>query len=582
MFLIRGERPVTDDIVIVTIGDETLESLNRRWPYPREYFAKLIENLEIAGAREIIFDIEFTENSTALQDSILASTAKKYDNIVFAGKIIHDITANAKKSQQIKPIRELNYKNSRWGVINIRTDKDGFVRSYPLFQTFHKSKINSISLEGIINKYENVTDQKAKLYHNGKIFQINDRIIPLSSYNTTFLNFYGPAGTFKRYPMSNVIDDSSFEIPTFDFDAFEEYLKNGDFEGKTVLIGVTSEEFHDNFPTPFLSQKGLMPGVEIHANFIEMFLQNNFLKNADYFLLAAINFILCLIVFAVFYWLKPVISGITTLALIIASLVLTFYLFSQNNLLVPIFQIPVMLSGIYLISLVLNYLRTLSERKYIKKAFSRYMAPDLVDELIKNPQNLKYGGHQKEISVLFSDIRSFTTYTESHATSETVAVLSEYLTAMVDVIIKHKGTLDKFVGDEIMALFGTPVSLENHALNACKVALDMRKVLSELQNKWEKSGIQPFEIGIGVNSGQAIVGNLGSEQIFDYTAIGDTINLGARLEALNKNYNTKNKIIISEFTLELVKDYVIAEYLDDVKVKGKTKAVKIYSLEGLK
>jgi adenylate cyclase len=325
-----------------------------------------------------------------------------------------------------------------------------------------------------------------------------------------------------------------------------------------------------------------MPGVEIHANFVEMFLQNDFLVKFNYIYYLLISLVITLTLFALFYWLKPVLSGVVTFGLITISLVISFILFSEMNVLIPIFQIPILLVGIYIVSLILNYIRTLKERKYIKKAFTHYMASDLVEELLKNPKSLKYGGHQKEISVLFSDIRSFTTYTESHSPAETVEILSEYLTAMVDIIIKHKGTLDKFVGDEIMALFGTPVSLENHALNACKVALDMREVLTKLQHKWESNGIQPFEIGIGVNSGQAIVGNLGSEQIFDYTAIGDTINLGARLEAINKEYPTKNKIIISEFTLELVKDYVIVRYLDEVKVKGKTKAVKIFALEGLK
>ncbi|MDD2230286.1 MAG: adenylate/guanylate cyclase domain-containing protein, partial [Candidatus Cloacimonetes bacterium] len=175
-------------------------------------------------------------------------------------------------------------------------------------------------------------------------------------------------------------------------------------------------------------------------------------------------------------------------------------------------------------------------------------------------------------------IRDFTTYSENHSPQETVNILKEYLTAMVNVIVANQGILDKFVGDEIMALFGTPVALPNHALSACTVALQMRAKLSELQQKWEAEGKGSFEIGIGINTGQAVVGNLGSEQIFDYTAIGDTINLGARLEGINKEYETTKHIIISEFTLELVKDQVKVRYLDEVKVKGKNEAVKIYEL----
>ena len=153
---------------------------------------------------------------------------------------------------------------------------------------------------------------------------------------------------------------------------------------------------------------------------------------------------------------------------------------------------------------------------------------------------------------------------------------------MVKIIINNHGILDKFVGDEIMALYGTPVPLPNHSFDACKTALQMRECLSRLQEKWQNEGIEPFEIGIGINTGMAVVGNLGSEQIFDYTAIGDTINLGARLEGLNKEYNTFNHIIISEFTYEKVKNLVNANYIEEVKVKGKNIAVKIYELVSLK
>ena len=210
------------------------------------------------------------------------------------------------------------------------------------------------------------------------------------------------------------------------------------------------------------------------------------------------------------------------------------------------------------------------------------MAPELVSKLLNDPKSLKYGGSLQEVTVLFSDIRGFTTYSEKYKPEETVQILKEYLTAMVNTITANEGIVDKFMGDAIMALFGTPVKLENSALNACRTALMMRETLSELQAKWCKEGREGLEIGIGINTGSAVVGNLGSEQIFDYTAIGDNINLGARLETINTQYDTQNHIIISEFTLEKVKDQVETRYLDEVKVKGKDKPVKIYELISLK
>jgi len=202
--------------------------------------------------------------------------------------------------------------------------------------------------------------------------------------------------------------------------------------------------------------------------------------------------------------------------------------------------------------------------------------------LLKNPKSLKYGGTQQEITVLFSDIKDFTPYTESHPPEETVSILHEFLTAMVDIILQNQGILDKFVGDEIMALYGTPVPLTNSALSACKTALKMQDKLKELNQKWIREGKDPFNIGIGINTGKVIVGNLGSQQIFDYTAIGDSINLGARLESLTRQYETMNQIIISEFTLEKVKDMVDSKFIAEVNVKGKTQSVKIYELLSIK
>ena len=186
------------------------------------------------------------------------------------------------------------------------------------------------------------------------------------------------------------------------------------------------------------------------------------------------------------------------------------------------------------------------------------------------------------MTVLFSDIVSFTTYSEKHKPEETVQILKEYLTEMVKTVIKNGGIVDKFVGDEIIALYAVPLYTEDHALQACKTALDMRACLDRLLAKWKAEGVEPFDFGVGINTGQAVVGNLGSEMIFDYTAIGDTINLGARLEALTRDYDTTHRIIISENTYAKVQNQVEARYLDEVKVKGKDLAVRIYELLSVK
>ena len=217
----------------------------------------------------------------------------------------------------------------------------------------------------------------------------------------------------------------------------------------------------------------------------------------------------------------------------------------------------------------------------IRRMFSSYVSKRIVDELIKDPSKAKLGGDRKEITVLFSDIRGFTSFSEKHQPEEVVKLLNEYLGAMTEIVFDHEGTLDKFVGDAIMALWGAPVGQPDHAERAVRCALAMIERLQQLQAKWKSEGKYVIDIGIGINTGEMVVGNMGAEgKKMDYTVIGDNVNLGARLEGLTRQYN--NHIIISEFTYEKVKDIVRVNELGSVTVKGKQKPVVIYDLVGLK
>jgi adenylate cyclase len=209
------------------------------------------------------------------------------------------------------------------------------------------------------------------------------------------------------------------------------------------------------------------------------------------------------------------------------------------------------------------------------------VSPDVVEELVRNPKALQFGGEVRHLTVLFSDIRGFTTYTERHAPQDVVHMLREYLTRMVDLVLEEKGTLDKFIGDAVMAIFGAPQAVPDHALRACRAAVRMMDEVERLQAKWTAEGREPFEIGIGINTAEMVVGNLGSEQLFDYTVVGDGVNLGARLESLNKEYETQRHIIISEETYEAAREHLEVRRLGEVLVKGKTRPVIIYELLGI-
>jgi len=582
LFRLRGSKPISNDIVIIAIDDNTFQALNITWPFPRELHAKLIENLNRAGVKQIVFDIEFIDNSNPHADSLLAATAAKYNNVIFAGKVLRN-PDNPDHIQVLTPINQIMRRGINWGIVNTSVDADGFIRNYKCFDSVSNTPYYSIGLASVANSRVPQTDWQSVINSSQDHISLLNRRIPLSGKQKTLINYYGPGGTFTHLSFASVIDDESIPMPGYqghELDEFYDLIDSGILKNKTVLIGATIDELHDQFHTPFSSS--FTAGVEIHANFIEMVHAGDFLKRVSSLFVILLEFVLLTCLWLVFKAIKPQLSLVLVFVLAALYYYFAYYLFSQQNLLIPIVQTVLSFFVLYLLSVVSHYLATQKEKKFIRSAFQQYLAPELVSKLLSNPHSLTYGGSLQEISVLFSDIRSFTTYSENHEPEETVQILKEYLTAMVNVIITNGGILDKFVGDEIMALYGTPVPLPNHALAACKTALMMREKLTELQERWRTEGREPFEIGIGINTGLAVVGNLGSEQIFDYTAIGDTINLGARLESINKEYDTQNKIIISEFTLEKVSDFVIVNYLDEVKVKGKNQAVKIYELLGVK
>ncbi len=582
LFQIRGEIKTSGNVVIVNIGDDTFNSLGIQWPFPREYHARVIDNLERAGAAKIIFDIEFVEESNAESDSILASTIAKYDNITLAGKVITQITGKTKKTQVLAPISSLLRANANWGTVNISADNDGFVREYELFQKIGKT--NKYSLGAIaVASFKNRDNYLEDIINGEKYLQISDYLIPKKRNKTALINYYGPARTFPYYEYADVLDSEDFDIPFLDLDSFNDLMNKGVFKDKIVIVGVSAVEFHDSHPTPFFSEnRALTPGVEIHATFIDNVLMREHLSEFPYIKLIFIFLFLTFILFLININIRPTISIIYNSLLFFSYFGVVFYLFNTENMLLPVLEIPATIIVVYVIGLVFQYIKSTKEKFFIKKAFGRYIAPSLVEELIKDPKKLEYGGSLKNISVLYSDIVSFTSYTETHSPKETVELLREYLTAMVEVVKDNKGTLDKFVGDEIVALFGAPVELEDHAYWAAKTALEMRYKMQELQEKWKKNNRDPFEIGIGINSGEVTVGNLGSEQIFDYTAIGDNMNAGARIEALTRNYKTENNILISESTKILIEDKFEVEYVDDAMVKGKSKPIKVYQLLAMK
>lgn len=349
----------------------------------------------------------------------------------------------------------------------------------------------------------------------------------------------------------------------------ETWPKTKAVENKILMVGPFADGIaQDEKPTPY----GLMYGIEIHANALNTILMNNFLipapKWIEYAILLAFILLICFYTsrYSTLWGFVSVLIGVIVLFLGISIV------FERNNLVIdfPKPAIAMLLSFVAVVS----YRAMTEERdkKMIRTTFGKYVSPKVVDQILENPPEL--GGVDKELTVLFSDIRGFTTLSENMTPQELVNHLNVYLTAMTDLILEYGGTLDKYVGDEIMCFWGAPIPQEDHAILACKCALRQMEKLRELNEQWPEN--RRINIGIGLNSGIMTVGNMGSPGRMNYTLMGDNVNLGARLEGTNKQYGTG--IIISEFTYGLVKDHFIVRELDNIRVKGKNKPVLIYEL----
>jgi len=582
-FALRGQDEVADTrVAVIAIDEKALASLPQKLPYPREYYAKLIDNLTAAGARLIVFDIAFTEPSVAdpNEDLVFARAAQRSGRVIFAGKVVNEIAKNEILNVYLsKPIAPLLAGNADWAIVNVPEEDDGFIRSYLLYQEFNNQKYLPLALRAYIR----LTNGKAELDHaarNGTALRLNNLDIPYYGPNTFLINFRGPAGTFPTFSLADVLDDSSFDLGAIeDTDIFNEHLAAKTFKNKIVFIGASVEELQDNKFTPFFSyggKKRKIPGVEVHANALSTLLRRDFIKLAPYWvnlvMIVAASFLTMLIVLATRATFGIIFGVLEILALLVTAF--AFFSIQQIWLLVAAPVIAIVLS--YLGNSVQLVVFERREQRFVRKVFSQFVSKSVVDEMLAAGEMPKFGGEKRELSILFSDVRGFTTYCEKHPEEVVVQRLNEYLTEMVEIVFRNQGTLDKFIGDAVMALFGAPYHYAEHAEKACVTACEMIASLRGIQKRWSAKAEDYFQIGIGINTGTVIVGNMGSQQKFEYTVIGDEVNLASRLEGANKQYWTS--IVISESTYAQVKRKARVRELDLVKVKGKKKPARIFEL----
>lgn len=582
------------NVIIVGINNSDLKAMPAKFPFPRDYYAHLIENLNRAGARVIAFDLSFSSLSAG--DSVLREVLQKYDNVILG---VNKPEEGASGLYSMRSLEE-NYGNvfftdnrRQVGIVNVVKDRDDVVRTYTPMYLVGEDLTPTFAL-ATVGKYFGLKPlETAQIQSNA--FVLKDRVIPRYTPTSFLLNYYGPVGTFQYVRFQQVIDDSTFT--TVDEEEIGESIDQFDentmslFKDKIVLIGSEMPEERDYHATPMVNPDGqnIMHGVEIHATAIQNVFERFHISRADPEVEIGLILLLSLIGFTGllqlkqikfrFAWTIEVVAVVIALGLIFGIFQFSVLAFSNGNSYINIVSPSLAVVFSYVGTIVYQYLSERQQKAMIKSVFSHYISPAVVNELVANPEKAALGGDKRELTAFFSDIASFTTMSEALTPEALVQLLNEYLDDMTNIVIKHGGTLDKYEGDAIMAFWGAPIPQKDHALRACQAALEMQKRLSEMRPVWKKRGKPELEVRCGLNTGWMIVGNMGGKDRFDYTIIGDSVNLASRLEGANKQYNSK--IMISEFTHNHVNGKVAVRELDLIQVKGKTEPIKVFELLGM-
>ncbi|MBI4138714.1 adenylate/guanylate cyclase domain-containing protein [Candidatus Uhrbacteria bacterium] len=540
-------RPADPSIVVVAIDDASLGQIGR-WPWPRRVHAQLIKNLADAGARVIGYDVNFPEPSDPENDAELERAIREAGNVVLPvelqirqqkGELSFD------PSVVVSPIPAIGAAAAATGHSNTPPDVDGTVRRVPIMVSARdRSVVPAFALQAF------------RIAAPGR--DVPPRV--LDRYGRLSINFNGQPRTI--FPTISAV-----EIVRGTFD-------KGSVAGKTIFVGATAADLHDDRLVP--TSLGLpMPGVEIHASLYDTLLTKRWIVQTPFWFGPVLILLLGMALGAVIPVIRARYSLLLTLGLWIGSLVTAIVLFDRGRVMDVVWP-SLTLVFAYAAVTVERRMTADQERRELKTAFSRYVAPAVVDAIIEDPSRLKLGGEKRRMTVLFSDIRGFTTISESLSPETLVELMNAYLTAMTDIVFANGGTLDKYIGDAVMAFWNAPFDQPDHAARAAKTALEMQAKLAEMNRaKAFPNGIQ-LKIGVGINTGEMIVGNMGSETRFDYTVLGDNVNLGSRLESVTKDYGVG--IILSEAAKKEAGSVFKTRKLDTVTVKGKTEPVVIYEL----
>ncbi|MBI5138181.1 MAG: adenylate/guanylate cyclase domain-containing protein [Candidatus Vogelbacteria bacterium] len=556
--LLFSPKAVDERIVILAIDNDSLQKIGQ-WPWARSVYANAFENLNKYPPEVVGLDVIFADPSSRgkQDDEILADRLGRLSYPVIIPVEAEGLSLNSNPpaiwaswttKKLIEPIKA--YETLQVGHTNLVSERDGVIRKFPPSIGYAFSETG-------------FSERKAF----ARIVAENSNGFRLSDSKDERIVFAGPPGTVPRVSISRVVEGE------------EAILKS--LENKIVLIGSTASDLHDEQPTP-VSRGTLMSGVEIQAQIVNMLLKNYRLLGVPASAMILILLLAILIPTFLFIFVRK--TYIAVLACVLVGILyvpLTIIFFDRGYVINFIhLALAWILTTIALFGH--RYTTVDKERRQMRHAFSKYVSRDVLNEIMSDPSKVKLGGEEKEATVFFSDVRGFTTLSETLTPTELTTFLNKYLTVMTDIVLDERGVVDKYIGDAIMGFWGAPIQTETHAIDAVRAALIMVDALEKFNKDSAARGDLQIDIGIGLNSGKVTAGNMGSDKRFDYTVMGDTVNLASRLEGQTKSYTIH--ILISEFTRAMLSDEtlekegIVIREIDQIKVKGKKKPVRVFQV----
>jgi adenylate cyclase len=587
-FFQRFQSPLKNlQVVMVEIDQQSLKALSEKgiqWPWPRQVYVPLVEVCAKARSKGMIFDIIFSEPSSyGREDDLAFAEAIQKAGSVFLPMILSSGPGEGRDASALSrfgvrhpesapefraarsfvlPVPELVAGVRGLGNVIFSPDRDGVYRAVAPLTRLGESVFPSLTVAPLLDRLD---------FKKGEVF-LDGRGLFLDREGQFMLHFYGKDFQFPRLSAMELF--STYQSPET---PVAERVR-GMIKDRYVLVALTAPGLYDLKPTAVTS---VSPGAYVHAILLSNFLNGDFLREVGGTWKYALMFLLGSVLgYAVLGTVSFWKNTLVFLLLVLGWPAVSMALFFRHDAWIGFLSYEIAFFLVFAMISTYSYHTEGKKRRVIRQLFSRYMSEVLVKELEANPRKATLGGDRRFITIFFSDLANFTTLSERFEPERIVSLLNEYFTEMSQVILDSQGVIDKYQGDGIMAFWGAPIPLEDHGARACLAALECQVRMNKINENLGREGIPPLSMRIGLHSGDAIVGNMGSAQRFDYTIIGDNVNLASRLEGVNKQFGTG--VIISETTCLRAGDRIETRELDLIAVKGKEKPIRIYELLGEK